>query len=88
MYIIFVISAGGLATYLHVDYIVSTLIPENIPVHVIVDGGYVYNIFHTHSCNTQICREFYKRVNGLWMNFYVMNSTYMQCTKSISNKVK
>ena len=37
---IFIFSAGGLATYLHADYIRSK-IPSSIPVHAIADAGYV-----------------------------------------------
>ena len=41
-YGIFYLSAGGLATYLHVDYFRSR-VPSNIPlVHAISDAGYVY----------------------------------------------
>jgi len=32
------ISAGGLATYLHADYVRSK-VPDDIPVHAIADAG-------------------------------------------------
>ena len=47
-YGIFYLSAGGLATYLHVDYFRSR-IPSNIPVHAISDAGYVCISIHTHT---------------------------------------
>ena len=34
----FIFSAGGLATYLHADYVRSK-VPTQIPVHAIADAG-------------------------------------------------
>ena len=55
-YGIFIFSAGGLSTYIHVDYFRSR-IPKDIPVNAMADAGYVCTIYfpcmHLHKQHTQ-----------------------------------